>query len=469
MSVKIRTAMLAVTLFLPGAPAFSQALDPNQVGKAAPAEKPVPELLAEARQAYDKGDHAALRDALIQLRRQRPYNSEYMYQLVLAHGRLDEKKEAYNLMLEMQRQGLAYDFDQDEATKSLRNTEVYTYINDLMKRAGDPIGQAEIVARLEPGFVRPEAIDWDPGREAFLVGNVRDGAIIAVTLDGESRELLRADSDNGMWGVYDLVVDAEGNRLWVATASNQQFAGFDPADTGRSALFEFDLESLDLVKRYPVPVDGLPHNLRSIALAPNGDIMATDGLYPIIYRKKSGESRLRPVLALEKLVALRGLEFSPDGKRLYVADHEMGILVVDMESGNSGSLATPPTLNLGGIEGLATWQNRLVVIQNGIRPQRILALELDEAGRRVVNIAPLAVAMDIMDFPNYGTVVGSDLVFFANSHWTLDSEERKPVTVARVSIDKAPEIVPVDVEKFRADYMATKQGEAEAGADEDRE
>lgn len=457
MRVKITLSLFAAALLLFSAAVHSQALDPNEVGKAPVAKIGVPELLQKASQAFKAKDHVAFREAARQLHEQRPNNSDYMYQLVLAHALLKEKQSAFDIMLKMQRQGLSYDFDRSDASLSLRKTQLYAYLNDLMKRAGEPIGNVVPIATLPADFERPEAIDWDAGREAFLIGNVRDGAIIAVSRDGTSRELLRADSSNGMWGVYDLLVDEQRNKLWVATASNRQFAGFDPADMGRSALFEFDLTSLELLKRYPVPVDGLPHNLRSITLASNGDILATDGLYPLVYRKPADASRLHAVLALEELVSLRGLDLSSDGKTLYIADYEMGVVAVDLITGKPAPLAGPETLNMGGIEGLIVAGDRLLVIQNGIRPQRVMSLQLDDTGRGVTNVAPLAVALDMMDFPNYGTVVGDELVFFANSHWSLREEELKPVTVASVSISAAPHIVPPDYQKFMSEYRSAKE------------
>ena len=91
--------------------------------------------------------------------------------------------------------------------------------------------------------------------------------ILAVEKDGTATELLRADNSNGMWGVYDVMVDTARDRLWISSAATPQFSGFSPVDKGRSALFEFELKSLELVKRHPVPVDGRPHSLGNMAMA----------------------------------------------------------------------------------------------------------------------------------------------------------------------------------------------------------
>ena len=154
-------------------------------------------------------------------------------------------------------------------------------------------------------------------------------------------------------------------------------------------------------------------------------------------------------------IRIRGMDISDDGKMLYVADYEMGIAAIDLEQNEPYKLGTPETLNLGGIDGLNYWDGHLVVIQNGIKPQRIMSLKLNESGRGVSNVAPLAVALELMDFPNFGTVVGDELFFFANSHWGSPNSY-KPVIIASIQLSEAPQIISPDMKKF-LEYQAKMQ------------
>ncbi|NND45554.1 MAG: hypothetical protein HKN58_09540 [Xanthomonadales bacterium] len=445
MSAWICAACMSLAL-----PALAQSLD--QANRPA---KGVPQLLKEANEAYAEKNFQAYRAALQALHRQRPYNSEYMYQLVLAHALLDEKRAAYNVMLQMQRQGLSYDFDQAPETKNLRQTQLYQYLNGLMVEAGQPVGAAEPVASLDGSARLPEAIAWDPQRERFLVGTVADGLILAVNTDGSSEELLRADDRNGIWGIHGLAVDAARNRLWASSAAHPGFSGFDPVDQGRSVLLEFQLDNLELLRRHPVPVDGRPHLLGKIAVADSGDVYVADTLLPIIYVKPADAESLRPYFASQSLVSLRGLALSDDGSKLYAADAEMGIVVVDVKQGTPYNLEAPETLNLGGIEGLEFWQGHLVIVQNGIRPQRLLRLELDPDGLAVSAIAPLAVGLDIMDMPTHGVAVGDEFNFFANSHW--GQRQDQPVTIAKTSLDDVAQIVDPEAQRLFEQYEQAKQ------------
>lgn len=418
-----------------------------QIAPAQALPENVPALLVRANQAYASKDYVTFRDALEQIHKLRPNNSEYMYQLVIAHALLDEKSQAYDLMLRMQRQGLAYDFTLSDDTLNIRGTEVFDYVNDLMKTALAPMGEAEPVFVLPENVRLPEAISWDSSRQKFLVGTIAEGQVLAVGKDGAVEELLRADGQNGLWAILDVLVDQARNRLWVTSASMQAFARFDPVDKGRSALFEFKLDSLELVRRYPVPVDGNPHILGNMALGPDGGVFAADRIVPLVYSKPAGEDKLKPVLALREMVSQRGIAMQPDGRIMYVADREMGIMVVDLMARQARFLAAPETMNLAGIDGLYLVDNALVILQNGIRPQRVMRLQLDASGTRVDSVRPLAVALPEFDFPSFGAIEAGDLYYFASSQGIGKTAEPKPVTVLRTPLDAAALVQP-DMQQF---------------------
>jgi sugar lactone lactonase YvrE len=422
----------------------------------------VPALLVEINAAYAAKDYAAFRDSLEKLHKLRPYNSEYMYQLVIAYALNNEKAKAYEIMLGMQQQGLFYDFTKSEQTANIRGTEVFDYVNDLMIIAGNQVGEAEPVFVLPESVVMPETIAWDETRQKFLVGTISEGQILAVSKDGAVSELLKADESNGMWAIFDIQVDVPRNRLWVTSSSMPGYSKYDPVDRGRSALFEFDLKTLGLIKRYPVPVDGKPHILGSMVLDPDGGVYVADRNLPLIYRKSAGQDKLIPVLALKDMVSQRGIAMQADGRIMYVADREMGIMVVDFQSKQARFLEVPDTLNVGGIDGIYLDNNRLFVIQNGIKPQRVMRLQLDPTGTKVASVAPLAVALPEFDLPSFGTIVDDDLYFFGNSQWVGKKGSQKPVAVLRSSLNASPDLVKPEIEQFlKQQAEAEKQKQQE--------
>ncbi len=283
--------VVVLMLALGNAPLVAQA----QGAQAVPDN--VPELLVRANEAYGAGDYAALGNALERLHQMRPFNSEYMYRLVLAYALQNNKSRAYDLMLRMQQQGLAYDFTLSDDSRNIRGTEVFDYVNDLMKHAAKPAGEALPVFTLPDDVNMPGSMAWDQTRKKFLIGTFVEGQVLAVDEQGQVEELIRADNENGMWAVLDILVDEERNRLWVSSAAIPAFRDFSPPDKGRSSLYEFELESLELVHRYPVPVDGRSHVLGSMVMNDAGDIFIADRALPIIYSKQAGEQKLKAVFA----------------------------------------------------------------------------------------------------------------------------------------------------------------------------
>ena len=408
----------------------------------------VPALLVKANSAYAAKDYMTYRKVLQRISAMRPNNSEYMYQLVIAYALLNEKRQAYDLMLRMQQHGLAYDFTETDSTANIRGTEVFDYVNDLMVMAGEPIGESEPAFTLPESVAFPETIRWDESRQKFLIGTLAEGSILAVGEDGQITELLRANKENGMGAVFDMLVDQARNRLWVSSAAVPAFSRFDPVDKGRSALFEFDLKTLKLIRRYPVPVDGRPHILGSMALGPDGSIFMVDRVLPIIYSKPADEQKLKAVVASRDMISMRGIAMQPDGSLMYVADREMGILVVDLKAGRAGVLAVPDSLNVGGIDGLYLWENNLIMIQNGIKPQRVMRLELDSTGTKVTAVRPLAVAQADFDYPSFGTLKGKDLYYFANSQSANENAQHKAVTVLRTAVDSNEDLEQPDMQDY---------------------
>ena len=436
------TLLLAVSLVTISLPVVAQTETPATL------PDNVPTLLVKANEAYLAKDYLTFRQALERLHEMRPYNGDYMYQLVIAHALLDEKTPAYDMMLKMQQSGLSYDFTKTEKTLNIRDTEVFDFVNDMMVMAGGPLGESESVFTLPPDVVLPETMAWDESRQKFLIGTVADGSILAVGKDGEVTELLKADAENGMWSVFDVLVDQSRNRLWVSSAALPVFTGFNAVDKGRSALFEYNLETLELIHRYPVPVDGNPHILGSMVQSPNGDILIVDRALPFVYRKAASEQELKAVLASRDMISMRGIAMQPDGNVIYVADREMGIMVVDLKAGKAMKLVAAETLNLGGIDGLFLWNNHLVIIQNGIKPQRIMRLQLDSTGTKVTTIRPLAVAQPAFDFPSFGTLQGEDLYYFASSQMTTNNDKPKAVTVLRTPLNSSEDLAEPDMEAY---------------------
>lgn len=372
-----------------------------------------------AAEAYAAEDHAAWVKALENLHRLRPFNYDFMRQLVMGYALTGKRQEAFNMMLRMQQQGLAADWDQVEEVESLRQYPLYPHLRDLMKSAGEPAGQATEVFTIDAEYPMPEALAHDAGTGRIFVGTVRDGLILVRGQDdAEFRVFADSEDMPGLMAVFDLLVDEARGHLWVATGSTGQYRGGRASDFGRTALIKLDLETGEKLGGYRVLPDGQQHMLGAMAQAADGTIYAADGSAPQIYRLQPGEERPQPFAGAPIFTGLRGIALSEDEKRLYVADYDLGLFFFNLDEDRQGfALGIPETLNLGGIDGLYQSDGHLVAIQNGVTPQRVLRLKLDDSGTRVASVATLARALPAFDNPTFGTVGGDDLLFLGASHW----------------------------------------------------
>ena len=444
--MRIRSFTAAVlAVLLSAGPAWAQ-------DTAAPRaeDQSIASLMQRAAEAYAAEDHAAWTQALEALHRQRPFNHDFMRQLAIGYARTGQTSRAFNMMLTMQQQGLAEDWDAIPELEPLRQFPLYEYLRDLMREAANPFGSVRTVADIAPKWTMPEALAQDPASGRIFVGTVHDGLVLVRKPGAEDFEVF-ADPETvpGLQAVFALHADAERGHLWVATGGASQYRGYRASDYGRTALIQLDLASGEKLGEFRVLPDGVPHLLGAITQAADGTLYAADTLSPMIYRLVPGAERPEAFIGQPKFTGLRGIALSEDGQKLYVSDYELGLYFFELgDEVRLYRLGAPETLNLGGIDGLYRWRNSLVVIQNGVTPQRVLRLDLSEDGTVVEQIAALAVSQPEFDIPTWGTLAGDDLLFFGGSHWQHVDSRGRPldpplpaIAVLQSAVDRAENVV----------------------------
>jgi len=413
-------ALIAVVLA-----AAVSAQEPTTQGRASPAVADAPaskravediaSLEEQSRKVYENKEYVSWYGANIKLLNQRPYEPGYMLNVIAACALLNRLNTAYHYMLRMQQQGLSYDLNQNPDTMNMRNTEVYDYLNDLMVQAGEPGGIAEAVFQLDNDHAGPAAITWDKSRGRFLLGTQSGGAIIAMSEEGDSEVLIQANIDNGLWAIKDLYADAANNRLWVSSAAVPGFSTFQPENRGKGALFEFNLETLELINQFNVPVDGSLHEPGPIAVSDAGDVYMVDQATALVYRKAADTDRLERFVGFPEMNALQAIAITPDNSRLYVADLYRGVVVVDPQENTFVELSVPETMNMGRIQSLTYDRGHLVITQSGLEPERVMRLKLDAGGGQIVDVKPIAKGMKEFNQPGLATLKGEHVYYLVQT------------------------------------------------------
>jgi hypothetical protein len=368
-----------------------------------------------ARTLHARGDLANETLAWARAAKLRPHLGRYKLELAAAYAQQDRKRECYNALLELQSQGYAFDIANDPRFAKVSTTEVWTYTVQGFDSNRARFGEVELALEVPKQYELIESLAWDPTRKQLLLGSARDGKVHRVEKGDKLVPLVAADDENGMWAVFDVVVDAERGVLWVASTAVPHFGDYNAeTDLGRAGVFKFDLESGRFLKKFLSPsIMGQAFFLSTLALGPDGAVYAADGVNNAVYQVKDDE--FRRLFHAPRLSSIRGMAVSADNKSLFLGDHERGLIGYGLDTGKPFDIAVPKTLTLGGLEGLAWWNGHLVVVQNSMNPNRVMRLKLADDHRSIAAVQPLAANLDEMTLPTLGTLGGETFYFIANS------------------------------------------------------
>lgn len=253
--------------------------------------------------------------------------------------------------------------------------------------AARDIGAPQLVSHLPDPDMISEDIAFDAAGSRFLVSSVRRGSIFELPAShgAAAKPVFTPD---GSWGLFALGVDSARGTLWATTAALSMGARYSAADSGRSSLLKLDLRTGALRGRYEAPDSGA-HALGDLTIGSRGELYVSDGLGSGVYALEAGGASLRVLVPRGVLLSPQTPVLSSDGATLFVPDYAIGIAVVDVASGELRWLSHSDSLALTGIDGMYRIGHDIIVVQNGLEPNRIVRLTLDARMRRVVRATPL--------------------------------------------------------------------------------
>jgi hypothetical protein len=378
---------------------------------------------ALAVKAYRSKDYAGFLENMKQAAALRPDHPRIVYNLSAAYALNGRKEEALEWLGRLARMGLAYAAEKDDDFASIRDSREFANVLALFSKNRSPIGDASQAFTVHEKGLVPESVAYDTSAKDFYVSSVYRRKILRINSKGVVEEF--ATEREGLWSVMGMKVDAARRELWVCTAAQPQMSNYVASERGRSGVFKFDLRTGKLAGKYLLPDDSKQHWLGDLALNSRGDVYATDSLSPALYVLRRGADRFETVLEGEPFVSPQGLDFSADEKRLFVADYAKGVFVVDLETKRLAPLAPAPGSTMLGIDGLYFHRGRLVAVQNGVNPNRVVRFFLSKDLSRVERSETVAANHPAFDEPTLGVIVKDEFYFVANSQWgTIDEQGR---------------------------------------------
>jgi sugar lactone lactonase YvrE len=380
--------------------------------------------LRAARAALARDDLAAARPELQRVDSLVGGHSGAVYALAAIAARAGEQITAVRLLRRYAETGLARDVRGDTAFAGLRDDPEFQAIAARLDSNAAPIAKAKLVARLDDPALLAEDVAWDARRNRFLVSSIHRRKIVAISRDGRVTNFISPGRD-GVWGIFGLALDADRDRLWATTAAGPTSEAHDSADAGRTALLAYDLATSQLLERIELLRDSSKHVLGDLTLGPDGTVYVTESIGGGIYRLNRGAPTLDTLAPSGTFLSPQMPALAADGKRLLIADYPRGVAALDLGTHEVTWLAKPTSLASGGLDGLYLAGDRMIAIQNGSSPKRVLELTLNPAQTAIVGWRVLEQGSEWLGEPNHGVFVGRDFVFVGNSGWERVNEREE--------------------------------------------
>lgn len=118
---------------------------------------------------------------------------------------------------------------------------------------------------------------------------------------------------------------------------------------------------------------------------------------------------------------------------MLVADYSIGLLRIDLATLAVSRLGDPADGVVTGLDGIAWHGDGIVAIQNGVAPARVVSVALDSSLSRATSVRVLDRNTRIATEPTNGVIIGSELIYVANSQWDLRDDAGNPRPAARLS------------------------------------
>ncbi len=376
------------------------------------AEPPHRILMREATAAMQAGDTAttiAKLEAVRELRPDYPRARSALAGLYANAGRPDDAVRELSALAD---RGLVTNLARNPAFASMRDLPAFAALAERFTTNAAPIGTVatELTLPAHHGIIESIAVDAQ-GRAFF--GDVRNRCIWVRSAEGEVTRF--SQPQDRLLGVFGLALDEARGVLWAGVSAVPEMAGFTAADRGLAYLAEYDLRTGALRRSLPMATPGGEHVFGSLRIARDGSVFVSDSASPVIWRAAQGATHLEAWLEHGEFVSLQGLDFTADGRTLYVADYANGIWAIDVATKNPTLLRPAEDTSLFGLDDLHFRDGALIAVQNGVAPVRIVRLTLGAEVRATV----LARSLDSIADAATGTLIGDRFVFVGNSGWSL--------------------------------------------------
>lgn len=398
----------------------AQALDPEKAfANQVKATKDIPTLFTMAQEAREKEFYARYEQVVKRLTELSPFNPNYRFALARAYALQDKKSEAYNELINLQREGLSYPVGDQEGFDKIKGTGAYDYIEENMVANANAFGEGETVFTVSENYsgMLFENIAFDQAADRFLLGSIRSGAIYEYTDKGGFKEFIKpADIKTGPWGIIDLVIDNQAGVLWTASATLPHYTGTTPNNFGHAMISKFKLSTGELLNNFAMGKTEQPMLFNGLHLSAQQNLYFINAFSSDFFKIAKDGDAVEQLLSLPGLKNIKALTTNSDESILYFSDYEMGLFVINMETKQVAPMVKNGEGFYGGINDLFYEDGDLVIIQSGVNPARLMRLVLTD-DLLLKTKFPIEASHPKFKSLGNGFLLDGDVYYAANSQW----------------------------------------------------
>ena len=365
---------------------------------------------ADAIAAFRAGDLETAYSGMIRALEDRPSNTALLGNAIFLAAETNRLDEAIALNARHLALGVAPAGAIQAKLKEKLPADRWIAVEEKITALSKPVGAATKAGEIPTNYRLVEGVASD-GEGGFFLSTVVSGAILFLDTDGKLAPILdgRPLGANSFFG---LAYDKAENSLYATYGRVDQTPGHSTGE-GKTGVLRIDVASKTVTGNWFLEGGTDGQQIAGIAISPAGRIFVSEAQSGNIYEVKSDSLK---ALETEKTFrSPQGMAFM--GGFLWLVDYGRGLWKIDIAANQARLLPVPENVSLVGIDGLLNHNDRLIAIQNGVTPHRVIEINLDAKLDSVSGIKILVQNLDGFDEPTLGSSTAGGIVFVASSQW----------------------------------------------------
>ncbi len=304
------------------------------------------------------------------------------------------------------KRGLPYPIEDNKGFSPLYGDKQFAGYARVFAKNRTTINKSKVSFLINDSLLIPEGIAYDSLHQTFFVGSLAKHKVLRCSGNGNCSDFATG-AKSGFWMALGMKVSPDSKSLWLCSASEKE--NLD----GYSGIFQFDIASGHLIKKFVVDNKKGAHLFNDLVITGTGDIYFTDSKGGKLWRILPGSDTLTEYAA--DFVYPNGIAADEVQKVLFVADFT-GLHAFDLVTGTRTRVGTGGKTYLNGIDGLYYYKGSLIGIQDsGNQDDRVVRLYYDTKKSIITKVETLQTFRKDFIIPTTGAIANGQLYYIANA------------------------------------------------------